>query len=70
MNKAKLSEIPVDVQVALINAARDIAVAKITQKKAAFDGYTQPYYWFDRAMDEVIKAYGKQNEEPKQWSHS
>ncbi|MDF7631431.1 hypothetical protein PUG46_19450 [Erwiniaceae bacterium L1_55_4] len=67
MSKPKISELPIEIQVAIINAARDVSVAKITQKKAAFDGYVQPYYWFDRAMDEVFEAYHKHNSEPKKW---
>lgn len=67
MNKPKISDLPIDIQVAMINAARDVSVAKITQKKSSFDGYVQPYYWFDRALDEVFVAYQKLDAEPKKW---
>lgn len=42
--------------VAMINAARDITVAKINAKGAKFDGYTTPANWFDRSMKEVREA--------------
>ncbi|STT07295.1 Uncharacterised protein [Klebsiella michiganensis] len=42
--------------VAMINAARDITVAKINAKGAKFDGYTTSVNWFDRSMKEVREA--------------
>ena len=41
---------------AMINAARDITVAKINAKGAKFDGYTTSVNWFDRSMKEVREA--------------
>lgn len=40
----------------MINAARDITVAKINAKGAKFDGYVNPVNWFDRSMKEVREA--------------
>nr|DAE52556.1 MAG TPA: hypothetical protein [Caudoviricetes sp.] len=40
----------------MINAARDITVAKINAKGAKFDGYTTSVNWFDRSMKEVREA--------------
>nr|DAP42524.1 MAG TPA: hypothetical protein [Caudoviricetes sp.] len=40
----------------MINAARDIAVAKINAKGAKFDGYVTSVNWFDRSMKEVREA--------------
>lgn len=48
--------IPEAVAVAMINAARDITVAKINAKGAKFDGYTTSVNWFDRSMKEVREA--------------
>ncbi|MVT01299.1 hypothetical protein CD006_01170 [Enterobacter sp. 10-1] len=42
--------------VAMINAARDITVAKINAKGAKFDGYVNHVNWFDRSMKEVSEA--------------
>ncbi|WP_323109519.1 MULTISPECIES: hypothetical protein [Klebsiella/Raoultella group] len=50
------NKIPVAVAVAMINAARDITVAKINAKGAKFDGYTTSVNWFDRSMKEVREA--------------
>lgn len=60
MKGMKITDIPSDIQIALIKAASDMAVAKITQKKAQFDGYSQPYFWFEKSLDEVLNAYEKQ----------
>lgn len=50
------NQIPEAVAVAMINAARDITVAKINAKGAKFDGYTTSVNWFDRSMKEVREA--------------
>ncbi|MGR7558335.1 hypothetical protein ACU6Y4_08930 [Klebsiella aerogenes] len=50
------NKIPEAVAVAMINAARDITVAKINAKGAKFDGYVNPVNWFDRSMKEVREA--------------
>ncbi|WP_418457609.1 hypothetical protein ACNSOB_09720 [Citrobacter braakii] len=50
------NSIPEAVAVAMINAARDIAVAKINAKGAKFDGYVTSVNWFDRSMKEVREA--------------
>jgi hypothetical protein len=50
------NKIPEVVAVAMINAARDITVAKINAKGAKFDGYVNPVNWFDRSMKEVHEA--------------
>lgn len=50
------NQIPEAVAVAMINAARDITVAKINAKGAKFDGYVNPVNWFDRSMEEVHEA--------------
>lgn len=50
------NQIPEAVAVAMINAARDITVAKINAKGAKFDGYVSPVNWFDRSMKEVREA--------------
>lgn len=50
------NQIPEAVAVAMINAARDITVAKINAKGAKFDGYVNPVNWFDRSMKEVREA--------------
>lgn len=42
--------------VAMINAARDITVAKINAKGAKFDGYTGSFNWFNQSMKEVRNA--------------
>ncbi|QQO48623.1 hypothetical protein HQH16_09810 [Raoultella ornithinolytica] len=49
-------KIPEAVAVAMINAARDITVAKINAKGAKFDGYVTNVNWFDRSMKEVREA--------------
>ncbi|ELJ6256760.1 hypothetical protein RS557_002967 [Klebsiella michiganensis] len=49
-------QIPEAVAVAMINAARDITVAKINAKGAKFDGYVNPVNWFYRSMKEVREA--------------
>ena len=49
-------KIPEAVAVAMINAARDITVAKINAKGAKFDGYVNHVNWFDRSMKEVSEA--------------
>lgn len=45
------NQIPEAVAVAMINAARDITVAKINAKGERFDGYTGN--WFNQSMKEV-----------------
>lgn len=50
------NQIPEAVAVAMINAARDITVAKINAKGEKFDGYTTSVNWFDRSMKEVREA--------------
>ncbi len=50
------NKIPESVAIAMINAARDITVAKINAKGAKFDGYTTSVNWFDRSMKEVCEA--------------
>ncbi|RWT48430.1 hypothetical protein DN619_02540 [Klebsiella michiganensis] len=50
------NQIPEAVAVAMINAARDITVAKINAKGAKLDGYVNPVNWFDRSMKEVREA--------------
>ncbi len=42
-----------DVKIAMINAARDITVAKINAKGIKFDGYTGPMNWFRQSLREV-----------------
>lgn len=42
-----------DVKIAMINAARDITVAKINAKGSKFDGYTGPMNWFRQSLREV-----------------
>lgn len=44
------------VAVAMINAARDITVAKINAKGSKFDSYTSSFNWFNQSMKEVKKA--------------
>lgn len=44
------------VAVAMINAARDITVAKINAKGQRFDVYTGDFNWFNQSMKEVSKA--------------
>lgn len=46
-------EISENVKVAMINAARDITVAKINAKGTRFDGYTSPMNWFRQSLREV-----------------
>lgn len=48
--------IPEAVAVAMINAARDITVAKINAKGVRFDGYTNNFNWFNQSMKEVRNA--------------
>ena len=48
--------IPEAVAVAMINAARDITVAKINAKGAQFDGYANNFNWFNQSMKEVRNA--------------
>lgn len=50
------NSIPESVVVAMINAARDITVAKINAKGAKFDGYTNSFNWFNQSMKEVRNA--------------
>ncbi|MFV9412236.1 hypothetical protein ABQ473_13125 [Klebsiella oxytoca] len=50
------NQIPEAVAVAMINAARDITVAKINAKGEKFDGYVNPVNWFYRSMKEVREA--------------
>ena len=50
------NQIPEAVAVAMINAARDITVAKINAKGGKFYGYTTSVNWFDRSMKEVREA--------------
>ncbi|MHB2215795.1 hypothetical protein ACX64P_20360 [Raoultella ornithinolytica] len=50
------NKIPESVAVAMINAARDITVAKINAKGARFDGYTGNFNWFSQSMKEVRSA--------------
>lgn len=50
------NQIPEAVAVAMINAARDIAVAKINAKGARFDGYSSNFNWFNQSMKEVRNA--------------
>ncbi|RRY31894.1 hypothetical protein EGJ72_24510 [Klebsiella pneumoniae] len=52
----KNDSIPEAVAVAMINAARDITVAKINAKGAPFDGYTNNFNWFNQSMKEVRNA--------------
>lgn len=52
----KNDSIPEAVAVAMINAARDITVAKINAKGARFDGYTNNFNWFNQSMKEVRNA--------------
>lgn len=44
------------VAVAMINAAREITVAKINAKGWKFDSYTGSFNWFNQSMKEVKKA--------------
>lgn len=50
------NQIPEAVAVAMINAARDITVAKINAKGARFDGYSGNFNWFNQSMKEVRNA--------------
>ncbi|EBT3599240.1 hypothetical protein CKC86_03410 [Salmonella enterica] len=50
------NSIPEAVAVAMINAARDITVAKINAKGAKFDSYVTSVNWFDCSMKEVREA--------------
>ncbi len=52
----KNDSIPEAVAVAMINAARDITVAKINAKGVRFDGYTNNFNWFNQSMKEVRNA--------------
>ena len=52
----KNDSIPEAVAVVMINAARDITVAKINAKGAKFDGYTGNFNWFNQSMKEVRNA--------------
>ncbi|WP_336044077.1 hypothetical protein [Klebsiella michiganensis] len=52
----KNDSIPEAIAVAMINAARDITVAKINAKGAKFDGYTGNFNWFNQSMKEVRNA--------------
>ncbi|MGR7403778.1 hypothetical protein ACU61D_11195 [Klebsiella aerogenes] len=49
-------EITDAVAIAMINAARDITVAKINAKGARFDGYTGNFNWFNQSLKEVSNA--------------
>lgn len=40
----------------MINAARDITVAKINAKGARFDCYSSNFNWFNQSMKEVRNA--------------
>ncbi|HHL3239298.1 TPA: hypothetical protein ACQ45K_003513 [Klebsiella variicola] len=42
--------------IAMINAARDITVAKINAKGARFDCYSSNFNWFNQSMKEVRNA--------------
>lgn len=57
MAEPKFPELPVEVQVALINAAKDITVAKINIRGQKFDAYTRPRNWFAETMTEVYKGF-------------
>lgn len=57
---ASISDFPVDVQVALINAANKLAVSKITAKGWKFDSYIRDRYWFKESLNEVVDAYKKE----------
>ena len=48
--------IPEAVAVAMINADRDITVAKINAMGARFVGYTNNFNWFNQSMKEVRNA--------------
>ncbi|WFZ28101.1 hypothetical protein [Citrobacter portucalensis] len=50
------NKITESVAIAMINAARDITVAKINAKGSRFDGYTGNFNWFNQSMKEVKNA--------------
>ncbi|CND06689.1 Uncharacterised protein [Yersinia frederiksenii] len=60
MDYKKLSEQSDEIQITIINAARDITVAKIQVKGAKFDQYTQPFNWFGHSMNEIMRSLREQ----------
>lgn len=56
----KLSEQSEETQVAIINAARDMTVAKIHAKGKGFDGYTRHMNWFNQSLQEVMESLNEQ----------
>lgn len=44
------------VKIAIINAAREITVAKINAKGSRFDGYMGPMNWFRQSLKEVTEG--------------
>lgn len=53
------------VRIAIINAARDITVAKIQAKGKGFDGYIRPMNWFNQSVDEIMASLKEQEAETK-----
>ncbi|WP_404704955.1 hypothetical protein [Yersinia vastinensis] len=60
MDYKKLSEQSDEIQIAIINAARDITVAKIQAKGANFDQYTRSVNWFKNSLNEIMSGLGEQ----------
>ena len=56
MDYKKLSEQSDEIQIAIINAARDITVAKIKAKGANFDQYSRSVNWFSNSLNEIMAA--------------
>lgn len=60
MDYKKLSEQSDEIQIAIINAARDITVAKIQEKGAKFDQYTRSVNWFSTSLNEIMSGLREQ----------
>lgn len=58
-------EISEEIKLAMINAAKDIAVAKINAKGNRFDGYTGPMNWFRQSLIEVKSGFDEVVERKK-----
>ncbi|HDM8448862.1 TPA: hypothetical protein P0O00_004252 [Yersinia enterocolitica] len=60
MDYKKFSEQSDEIQIAIINAARDITVAKIQEKGAKFDQYTRSVNWFSTSLNEIMSGLREQ----------
>lgn len=56
----KLIEQSEPTRIAIINAARDMTVAKIQAKGKGFDGYTRPMNWFSQSLREIMESLSEQ----------